>query len=311
MSGSHIVHRYGTHNINNKHSTYTMYKAHKKTTRDSMLFQSKNKIQDNDISTITASLQSVTIGTSVSPQLVSRRPGIAKLIEQIADLLTTPPSLFVDLEGVNLSRHGTISILQIYASPLDRTYLVDVHVLKEKAFSHPATNGMTLRDILESSSIQKVFFDVRRDSDALFAHFGVRLAGVQDLQLMEVATRPYRRRFLKSLAKCIECDSSMTYREKLAFKHTKAKGKELFDPDRGGSYEVFNSRPLSKDIKDYCSQDVQFLPELWRQYDRKLTETWKRRVKEEVERRISESQSAAFNGNGPHMAQAPLAWVYL
>ena len=51
-----------------------------------------------------------------------------------------------------------------------------------------------------------VFFDVRNDSDALFAHFGVALQGAEDVQLMESATRTTTgsKKYLNSLAKCIE-----------------------------------------------------------------------------------------------------------
>ncbi|PKY09371.1 exonuclease [Aspergillus campestris IBT 28561] len=272
-----------------------MYKTQTKSTPDKVSSQDPSQIEDDEVAKITFSLQSTTIDSSVGPQLVSTRAGIVELVGEIADLPTSPPSLFVDLEGVNLSRHGTISILQIYAAPLDRTYLVDVHILKEKAFSQPAGNGMTLKDVLELSSIPKVFFDVRHDSDALFAHFGVRLAGVQDLQLMEVATRQCRRRFLSGLAKCIEFESSMTPEQK------------------GGSYEGFNTRPLSSEILQYCAQDVGYLPGLWRRYDQRLTAIRDRRaeVEQEVERRISDSQHAAYNGNGRHMARAPPRWAYL
>ena len=79
---------------------------------------------------------------------------------------TTPPSLYIDLEGINLSRNGSISILQVFVSSSRRTYLVDIHTLRNKAFSTPGTNGCTLKDILESDVIPKVFFDVRNDSDA-------------------------------------------------------------------------------------------------------------------------------------------------
>jgi hypothetical protein len=37
------------------------------------------------------------------------------------------------------------------------------------AFSTAGTNGQTLKTILESETIPKVFFDVRNDSDALYS----------------------------------------------------------------------------------------------------------------------------------------------
>jgi hypothetical protein len=55
--------------------------------------------------------------------------------------------------------------------------------------STAGTNGQTLKMIFESETIQKVFFDVRNDSDALYYHFGISLAGVHDIQVMEFAVR--------------------------------------------------------------------------------------------------------------------------
>lgn len=198
--------------------------------------------------------------------MVSTDAGIADLIELLEGVPADPPSLFVDLEGVNLSRHGTISLLQIYAVPQKQTHLVDMHTLKERAFSQPSVNGTTLGDILESPLIPKVFFDVRNDSDALYSHFGIKLAGVQDLQLMELATRSFPKRRVNGLARCIENDAPMTAAERQSWKATKQKRVDLFAPERGGSYEVFNVRPLAKDIIQYCVEDVRLLPRLWEKY---------------------------------------------
>jgi len=47
-----------------------------------------------------------------------------------------------------------------------------------------------LKDILESATTPKVFFDIRNDSGALFAHFGIALQGVQDVQLWRMPHVP-------------------------------------------------------------------------------------------------------------------------
>lgn len=101
---------------------------------------------------------------------------------------------------------------------------------------------------------------MRNDSDALYSHFGIKLAGVQDLQLMELATRSFPRRRVNGLARCIENDAPMTAAERQRWKATKQKGVDLFAPERGGSYEVFNVRPLAEDIIQYCVEDVRLLP---------------------------------------------------
>ncbi|KAG6301925.1 hypothetical protein E4U09_004248 [Claviceps aff. purpurea] len=126
-----------------------------------------------------------------------------------------PSTVYVDLEGCQLSRNGTISIVTIYATTLATAYIVDVHKLGKSAFTTANTTGTTLKAILESANIKKVIFDVRNDSDALFHHFQISLQGVQDLQLMELAARRKNRRSVAGLAKCIQNDSPISKAEKM------------------------------------------------------------------------------------------------
>lgn len=140
--------------------------------------------------------------------LVDTTALLATVVDTLCGLPTQPPSIYVDLEGVNLSRHGSISILQLHVLPTRQTYLVDIYTLRREAFTTCGVwGGQTLAAVLESPDIPKIFFDVRNDSDALHAHFGIRLGGIQDLQLMELATRSFARRVVKSLASCIEQDA--------------------------------------------------------------------------------------------------------
>ena len=231
------------------------------------------------------------------------------MLDALEGLPTSPISIYVDLEGVKLGRKGTLSILQLYILPQDRTYLVDVHSLQGEAFPTTATNGTTsLKTLLESDVIPKAFFDVRRDSDALYSHFGISLAGVEDIQLMELATRTFARRTLNGLGRCIERDAPMSSAESLAWKASKDKGLDLFLPGRGGRYEVFNERPLAPEIVMYCVEDVRFLPRLLTHYQNKLSSTWKERVKTATRDRIVQSQRADFNSEGEHMTLAPAGW---
>lgn len=245
----------------------------------------------------------------MASDLVDTCIAVAKLIDALINLPTSPPSLYVNLEGVKLSRHGSISILQLLVSPDNRTYLIDVHTLGDKAFSTARAAGHTLKGILESDSIPKVFFDVRRDSDALFSHFRISLAGIHDIQLIELATRNYSKRCVKGLSRCIERDLSLTRSEGQAWKGIKEKGLNLFAPERGRSYEVFNTRPLSHDILLYCIQDVQFMPKLWRHFDSKMTPGWAEKVQKATKERVDLSQTATFNCDGDHMALGPLGWA--
>lgn len=128
--------------------------------------------------------------------IVSTVSQMSALLDSISNSASaiSLPCLYFDVEGVNLSRHGSVSIIEVHYQPLSgpenaHTYIIDVHILGFLAFSTPSVEGVSLKSILESPKTPKVFFDVRTDSDALYAQFGIRLAGIIDLQLMELASR--------------------------------------------------------------------------------------------------------------------------
>lgn len=117
--------------------------------------------------------------------------------------------MYIDLEGVNLCCDGSLSIFTLLmdtGTPTINVHLIDVHSLGSQAFNTTDIKRRTLKDILQDEKIPKVFFDVRNDSDALFSHFGVALKGVEDIQLMESATRKTTssRKYVTGLAKCVE-----------------------------------------------------------------------------------------------------------
>ena len=163
-------------------------------------------------------------------EMFDSKLGITKLID---DLLAGPLTLYMDVEGIGLSRHGSIPILQIHEPLSNRTILVDVLTLGKDAFATPGSDGeTTLKAMLESDTMVKYFLDVRNDSDALSAHFGITLAGVRDMQLQVLASRYGPKRFLNGLAKCIERDSGLNWAEKRAWQITKDAGVKLSAPER-------------------------------------------------------------------------------
>ena len=88
-----------------------------------------------------------------------------------------------DAEGVNLSRTGelTIATFQGFDGVAAETpiYVVDIEVLGgDIVFSKMLPS---FRSLLEDSAVNKVTFDCRGDSDALFRQFGIYLAGVLGL----------------------------------------------------------------------------------------------------------------------------------
>jgi exonuclease 3'-5' domain-containing protein 1 len=250
---------------------------------------------------------------SISTRVVD---SVTALSEALA-LLTvapglTPPVLYIDLEGVQLSRTGSISIVTLYDHLTRIVYLIDIHLLKSSAFTTQAMTissnsaNTTLKSILESPDISKVFFDARNDSDALFSHYGIKLQGIIDVQLMELATRPSAKDYLSSLAKCMTRDVPLSDAKRQEIQQIKEKGRKLFAPEQNGSYEVFNQRPLPPDIEQYCIQDVVHMHALWQNYHDRLyvnvwqASFWQWMVTGMTLRRIEESQSADYQPHGPH-----------
>ncbi|KAL3587586.1 hypothetical protein FPOAC2_13483 [Fusarium poae] len=243
----------------------------------------------SDLDTVTQRLTTVKLEDKPAVIFVNNATAIAELVDSLDGPPTVHPSIFIDLEGVNLSRHGTISIMQVYYLPRKCTYLIDVYTLGDKCFSTPGRNGRTLKEILESDSVTKVFFDVRNDSDALYGNYQIKLAGIHDLQLMELSTRSFSRR---------TAGLGSDERERTS----------TFAPEKGGRYEVFNERPLPDAIKSYCAQDVQILPRLFDYYDGKIGQKWREKMIVASKARVQSSQSATYNGKGRHMALAPTGW---
>lgn len=243
------------------------------------------------------------VGMSI--QLIDHPALVANLTDSLVNLPVSPPSLYIDLEGIELGRRGTISIMTLYVLPTATTYLIDVYWLGAAAFTTEGQAGQSFKAILESDAIPKVMFDLRNDSDALFGIYQVNLGGIIDLQLLELATRGGSRKYVSGLAKCISQDAGLEPRQQSTWKACKEIGRSLFAPEMGGRYEVFNERPLKGAIFDYCAQDVTALPLLWSVYDAKLTPAWRTLVEKTTRERIVESQSQWYDANGPDKALGP------
>jgi exonuclease 3'-5' domain-containing protein 1 len=265
-------------------------------------------------------------------RFIANTKELTSVLAAFDNLLTSPPSLYIDLEGAKLSRNGTVSLLTLYVVPQDTVYIIDIHNLGTTAFSTPATSttiitpvvattltksaesvseakpeeALTLKALLESSTIPKVFFDVRNDSDALFAHFNVRLSYIHDLQLMELATTTRSSRdYLIGLSACITYNAhrlSLTPTQVYAWNATKDGGCQLFAPEHGGSYDVFDERPLKPLIQEYCVQDVVHMPELRKLYEERMKKGsfWHVMAREGAEKRVSERQEEGYRSEGQH-----------
>jgi len=258
------------------------------------------------------------------------------MLATLEDLPVSPPSLYIDLEGAKLSRNGTIALLTLYILPKKTVYLIDIHTLGARAFSTPATAATasataplattsdtadltedagkpatTLKFILESPEIPKVFFDVRNDSDTLFSHYAISLSCIHDIQLMELATTTHgSREHLLGLGKAIDYNASrlnITPMQRQVCSAIKKAGIRLFSPERGGRCAVFEERPLSQAIEDYCVQDVVHMPGLWKLYESRMAEGafWWTMALEGAASRVDASHQAGYRPHGEHKRYGP------
>jgi exonuclease 3'-5' domain-containing protein 1 len=230
-------------------------------------------------------------------EMIDTQLGLRSMIDRMANLPTSPPSLFRDLEGRNLGRYGSISILSIYAVPTNTAFLVDVQLLGSDVFDSTNTRKISLKTILESSTIPKVFFDVLKCSDALFGLHQISLGCVKDLQLMELGCRPgpvSAKRYVACLTRCLaDCsDSSDVQKARRRAEHDMTR---LFDVNQ--KRDIHNKRLLEmKGAQQHRLQNQIVLPELHRLYDTKLSRPrerfWQVQVQQATADRIKLSQQA-------------------
>ena len=160
--------------------------------------------------------------------MVDTAATVKSLVDTLAHLQKSFGSIYMDLEGINLSRHGSIALVQILVPSCEQAFIVDIHILGMTAFDTTGSEGKSLKDALESKAIKKYLFDVRNDSDALYALFGVRLDGVVDVQLLELASRKGMKHALCGLATCIEQEQALPSEALLQWQNTKKEVIKLF-----------------------------------------------------------------------------------
>lgn len=135
----------------------------------------------------------------VSTNYASILISTAQELKDFISTISASNSLYIDLEGKNLGRNGTICIVSILVYSEKVVRLDDVTTLGTEAFTITGANGKTIKSILENNHIQKCIWDVRNDADALFSLYQVCLACVTDIQLLENATRTSHETYLCGL----------------------------------------------------------------------------------------------------------------
>ena len=199
---------------------------------------------------------------------------VRALVDEVMAL--SKPALYLDAEGISLSRNGEMVLLQMFidtdAGP--HTYVIDICALGTAGTFHTTGNenyNVTFKDLLEDPAVPKLFWDCRMDSEALYHQHGIALTSVLDLQLLEVAKRPVGSDlfYLLGYAKAVARDAGLDWYDEMKMSKAKA-AKSLFIPDLGGSWKVLTTRPLAPALLDYCSGDVLYMCPLFEKYSKEL-----------------------------------------
>ena len=124
---------------------------------------------------------------------------------------------------------------------------------------------------------------------------------------MDIANKRSRNvptKYVSGLAKCIE----LYVGPPDEWKEVKEAGTRLFLPDKGGSYAIFEQRPLDPRILAYCAQDVALMFQLEVAMKRTIQgiKGWERRILRGSADRVAESKSSNYSGQGRHRAIAPI-----
>jgi exonuclease 3'-5' domain-containing protein 1 len=126
------------------------------------------------------------------------------------------------------------------------------------------------------------------------------------LQVTDVAYRRSVRRlpvkFVVGLKKIMEQHLSLAG----PLMETKEKGVALFAPERGGSYEVWNARPLDPLLVEYAASDVLYFPQLVAKLWGPLNPKARGWVLTESEKRCNVGSDPAYQPNGREKSIAPV-----
>ena len=224
---------------------------------------------------------------------------LRSLLDEIVNLPIKPPSLYVDLGKNDFGREGVIFFFALYVRPRNRTYLVNIHRFRKTAFFTTNSNLTSLKTVLESPTIPKVFFDVRPASNILFSHYEISVFGVKDVQLMELATRKGSKDLLAGVFECLEKDSPASIAEKAEWQIIKVEASRLYDPGSGGRWGIFNEVPMRPEIVQDLACEVALLPGLYDIFSAKLClpgkRFWEIQIQEATKDRIKLSQSPGYD----------------
>ena len=123
--------------------------------------------------------------------------------------------LYINLEGINLSRYKSFSLIAIFIYIQNFVYLINIYTLQSAAFITATVNSTTLKSVLKSPNITKVFFNIYNNFNTLYYYFSIQLYSVKDIQLIEnTAHLAGRHKFVNRLERYIDNNTPILLVEK-------------------------------------------------------------------------------------------------
>ena len=225
-------------------------------------------------------------------------PAMVGMIDRLATLPTGPPVVALDCEGKDLGRHGTLAVVQLHDFRNDHTFIIDVVILGHAAFHTTAsTAALTFGDILALSTIRKIMWDCRNDQDAIWAGFELVFDGIDDAQILELATRcAWDREKRLALRHAIPRHAGLDPATRQAWTEAKYKGMRLCQGPKG--YGVWLERPMTPELKAYAKGDVCEMLSLYRYYTDQLSSNMRREAQSYTDSGLRIARSKGYNPNG-------------
>jgi len=228
------------------------------------------------------------------------------LVDELMALPIPYRKMYMDFEGINLSRNGSVCIGQLSTPGTACVHLLDF-VMLPNVLEIKGSADRSLRNLMEDEAWVKFIFDPRNDVDCLYHTCGgVFPKNVICLQLCDVAKdrmdkkhRPYLNGLKKVLQVHVPADVQLEVGE------IKDCGRKLFAPELGGRYSVFEDRPMLPAIAAYCCVDVKYFELLEHRLYTPLSAPFKAWVLRQSAARVNTCRDVKHAPNGRGKCTAP------
>jgi exonuclease 3'-5' domain-containing protein 1 len=214
-----------------------------------------------------------------------------------------PADIFLEL--IIQPATNQISVCTIYSKSLHKAFVLEVYSFGSAAFFTSNIAGTSLKSIFEDPNTTKIVFDVRRAVNYLYKSFRISLAGIMDVQLMELALRPSwteEQEPLATLADCIRQENITLDKE--GRKQAGLLASAVASKMKEESTQV-SSRQSTQRASVQSLWTVSYLPRLFAAYLQKLSPPeqrhWRAELELTTEYLIELAKTSAYDPQNPDM----------